>query len=357
MVTDNAGALQALIKAMASDNDEEVREHAVRAIGVLVDHKDHVVYTLGQAADLPHQLRDTVLASGVLQDIIRQFDGQPSQTLVSSATLTLANLCRGKPAPKPVVIRSAIPALVRLIGNTDDTVVALALCTLSCLTCEGPNEYIQTALATGISPLIIELLAHQSVAIQHPALRTIGNIATGNYEQSGQLIKASVLTSIHTLMSSSNPTLAKEACWTLSNFIAGSPEENYIQAAIDANVIPLAISLLASADIDTKKEIAWTIINWSENCNKAQMDYLVNQGCIPPFSQLLNLTPTDPIVQVVINGIENILFVGNEDPNGNQYLEIFQQQTDTAKRITELRGHLWLSNRLLKFFNLQDPEE
>lgn len=57
---------------------------------------------------------------------------------------------------------------------------------LSYLT-DGSNDKIQAVLDTGIVPRLIELLANTDVKVLTPALRTVGNIVTGNDNQVGAL--------------------------------------------------------------------------------------------------------------------------------------------------------------------------
>ena len=50
---------------------------------------------------------------------------------------------------------------------------------LSYLT-DGPNEKIQQVVDTGIVPRLVELLSSSELSVLIPALRTVGNIVTGN---------------------------------------------------------------------------------------------------------------------------------------------------------------------------------
>jgi importin subunit alpha-1 len=45
---------------------------------------------------------------------------------------------------------------------------------------DGSNEKIQAVIEAGVSKRIIELLMHHSASVQTPALRTVGNIVTGD---------------------------------------------------------------------------------------------------------------------------------------------------------------------------------
>jgi hypothetical protein len=75
---------------------------------------------------------------------------------------------------------------------------------------------------------------HPSTAVQTPALRSVGNIVTGDDLQTQIVISSGALPALLSLLSSPKEGIRKEACWTISNVTAGSPQQ--IQSVIDAYV-------------------------------------------------------------------------------------------------------------------------
>lgn len=73
---------------------------------------------------------------------------------------------------------------------------------------------------------------HPSTAVQTPALRSVGNIVTGDDLQTQVVIASGALPALLSLLSSPKDGIRKEACWTISNVTAGSPLQ--IQSIIDA---------------------------------------------------------------------------------------------------------------------------
>ena len=66
-----------------------------------------------------------------------------------------------------------------------------------------------------------------------PALRTVGNIVTGDDVQTQVIISCGALTCLlHLLKTAQKKSIKKEACWTISNITAGTKDQ--IQAVIDA---------------------------------------------------------------------------------------------------------------------------
>jgi hypothetical protein len=153
---------------------------------------------------------------------------------------------------------------------------------------------------------------HASTSVQTPALRSVGNIVTGDDVQTQVIINCGSLAALLSLLSSTKDGIRKEACWTISNVTAGNSTQ--IQAVIEANIIPPLIHLLQNGDFKTRKEACWAISNATSGGlqKPAQIRYLVQSGCIKPLCDLL-ACPDNKIIQVALDGLENILKVGEMD--------------------------------------------
>lgn len=88
----------------------------------------------------------------------------------------------------------------------------------------------------------MELLASNIVAILTPALRTVGNIVTGDDVQTDAVISAGGLPRLCTLLHHNRHNIVKEAAWAISNITAGNTEQ--IQRVIDAGLLPPLIDVL-----------------------------------------------------------------------------------------------------------------
>lgn len=81
-----------------------------------------------------------------------------------------------------------------------------------------------------------------------------------------------------------------------------------------SNIVPPLINILQNADFKTKKEACWAISNATSGGLQEpnQIRYLVSQGCIKPMCDLLQ-SMDNKIIQVALDGLENILKVGEID--------------------------------------------
>lgn len=207
---------------------------------------------------------------------------------------------------------------------------------------DGPNERIQAVIESGVCSRLVELLNHPSTTVQTPALRSAGNIVTGDDMQTQTIINCGVLTALYHLLSSPKEGIRKEACWTISNITAGNTTQ--IQSVIEANMIPPLVHILSSGDFKTKKEACWALCNaTSGGLNRPeQIKYLVNEGCIKPLCDILN-SMDNKIILVALDGIENILRVGeldrtNSDEGLNMYA-IIVEECGGLEIIQELQNH------------------
>lgn len=179
---------------------------------------------------------------------------------------------------------------------------------------DGPNERIQAVLNAGVAPRLVELLGSSTPAVQTPALRTVGNIVTGDDTQTQFILNLNALPALLWLLEHPKKNIRKEACWTISNITAGTSEQ--IQSVIDAEVFPKLIDMLVHADFDIQKEAAWAVSNATSGGSPQQIVYIVQQGAIEPLCNLLEVKDTK-VVTVALEGIENILKVGLMSVGGN----------------------------------------
>ncbi|EEF43128.1 importin alpha, putative [Ricinus communis] len=319
------GAIPKFVQLLGSANDD-VREQAVWALGNV-------------AGDSP-SCRDLVLNHGALMPLLAQFNEHSKLSMLRNATWTLSNFCRGKPPAPFEQVKPALPALQHLIYSTDDEVLTDACWALSYLS-DGTNDKIQAVIEAGIAPRLVELLLHPSTTVLVPALRTVGNIVTGDDTQTQCVIDNKGLTCLYQLLTQNyKKSIKKEACWTISNITAGNKHQ--IQAVIEANIISPLVHLLQNAEFEVKKEAAWAISNATSGGSREQIQYLVSQGCIKPLCDLL-VCPDPRIVTVCLEGLENILKIGEtEKESGNTTVNMYAQLIDDCDgldKIENLQSH------------------
>jgi len=307
----------------------------------VLDVREQAVWALGNIAGDSPKCRDYVLATGALPPLIALLNEPSKMSMLRNATWTLSNFCRGKnPQPSWELISPALPVLTKLIYSLDDEVLIDACWAISYLS-DGSSDKIQAVIEAGVVRRLVDLLMHHSTTVQTPALRSVGNIVTGDDMQTQVVLASGALPNLLHLLGSPKEAIRKEACWTVSNITAGSPQQ--IQSVIDANIIPPLINILQNADFKTKKEACWALSNATSGGlqEPSQIRYLVGQGCIKPLCDLLR-SNDNKIIQVALDGLENILKVGEADKEAsggvNQYA-LFVEEAGGMVTIHTLQHH------------------
>jgi len=288
----------------------------------LDDIREQVMWALGNIAGDSSECRDIVLRCGILEPLIELCKKHSKITLLRNATWTLSNLCRGRPQVPLDVIKPALSVLPSLLQVRDERILADACWAFSYISDDtGPqNERITAVIRSGAVPRLSFLLAHKSNNVKHPALRTIGNIVTGDELQTQVVVNNSTLPRLLVLLTNAKKILRKEACWTISNITAGSVVQ--IQAVMENSLFQPIIYLLQRGEFDVKSEAAWAIANATSGGSPEQIHCLVKLGCIAPLCDILSSNNTS-LITVVIDALQNILKLGHSEKDKTRGKNMF----------------------------------
>eukprot|EP00301_Raphidiophrys_heterophryoidea_P008429 c13129_g1_i2.p1 GENE.c13129_g1_i2~~c13129_g1_i2.p1 ORF type:complete len:396 (-),score=98.63 c13129_g1_i2:157-1344(-) len=269
------GAVPKLVKLLTSPNN---------------DLCDQAIWALGNIGSSD---RDVVLRHGILPPLLQMLNEPTTTIRLRNGAWALSNLYRSKPHPEFNVVRQALPTLARLVNSNDEEVLADTCSSLSHLS-EGNESRIQAILDLGVTPRIVELLMHQSIHVQTPALRIIGNIALGNDSQT--------------------------------------------QTIINACVLPRMLALLSHTNRNIRKESACAVSNVTINGTLVQIQFLVQCGCIRSLCDLL-VAREIRTLNCTSRGIENILRAGDEIRLQN-HLEVnpYIEQVRLAEGLSKLEA-------------------
>ncbi|EGB10280.1 hypothetical protein AURANDRAFT_1526, partial [Aureococcus anophagefferens] len=293
----DAGVVPAMVQLMQSPNG---------------DVREQCIWCLGNIAGDSTESRDAVLAAGraagALEPLIANLQNPATTSLLRNATWSLSNLCRGTPKPDVARLAPAIPVLVGLLRSDDVDTLMDACWALSYLS-DGDEARIQCVVDHGAAAALSPLLGHASHKVVTPALRTLGNVVTGNDAQTQAALDAGVLAHVAALLASPRKAIRKETCWLVSNVAAGTPPQ-IAAVASDAALLKLVVHQLDAGDWDVKKEATWVVSNVLSGGHKNHVLALVEHGVIKPLCALL-ATAEAKIVTVALDALEAILKVGH----------------------------------------------
>jgi len=216
------------------------------------------------------------------------------------------------------MVSNTLPILSALLHSSDSEVLRDSCWALSYLS-EGTNDKIQAILDAGVGKTLTKILSRAANAVSSPnvetllpSLRTIGNIVTGDDEQTDEIVMLDVLPCLHTMLDESvSKNIRKEVCWTLSNITAGTAAQ--ITSVIEANIIPTLVHLMSTAEFEVKKEAAWAISNATVGRSIETIKFLVLESkCLKPLCEILT-SRDEHVIRVALEGITNILEVGEAE--------------------------------------------
>lgn len=271
------------------------------------DVQEQAVWALGNIAGDSPRCRDLVLSYGLLPVLAEQLNASTRVSMLRNSTWTISNLCRGKPPPRWGLVELALPLLQTLIFSSDEEVLVDACWALSYLS--EPPDRVQAVIDAGALPRIVELLAHVSPLVQTPALRVLGNVATGSAQQTQALLECDGLSRLGTMLHSSKKEVRKEACWIVSNITAGPLA--HVQSVCTAGLVPRLVELssVGREDFEVRKEAVYALCN-ACGCDSAQvLSGLVASGVVRPFTDLLECADAS-LLLAVLEALEAVLGAG-----------------------------------------------
>jgi len=172
---------------------------------------------------------------------------------------------------------------------------------------------IRAVVNSGVSRRLVECIMHKNQMVRTAALRTVGNLLTGDDKITATLIKCNVLDTLLAMLPNPRRAIRKEACWALSNITAGTQAQ--VQAVIDNSngaIFPAMINILRTDDYEVKKEALWMIANASNSGSEEQIRHIIERGVVPVICEMLT-APDSKIIIVALEALENLLRVGRND--------------------------------------------
>lgn len=318
------GAIPHLVTLMGSEN---------------ADLREQCVWCLGNVAGDSASLRDIVLGYNALPALLANIQQPASLSLLRNCVWTLSNFCRGKPQPNLQQIAPALPALAALITQQNDfEAISDAVWALSYIS-DGSNERIQAVVEAGggvVVPALINMLRSDKLLVVVPALRTLGNIVSGNDAQTQLVVSHGVVEAVQPLLSSIKKNIRKEVCWMLSNIAAGNRAQLSKLMSTPGVVAEVVGQLAVTNDWEVRKEAAWVISNIVTSSNDSadtwrHVQELVGMGVLDCLCDLLDVGSVS-IITVALESMESILRVAVESGNSvEQYCRIIEEHQGIDK--------------------------
>eukprot|EP00117_Sycon_ciliatum_P008276 scpid39200/ scgid11049/ Importin subunit alpha-4; Importin alpha Q1; Karyopherin subunit alpha-4 len=289
-----------------------VNNGAIVPLITLIDATPHLstqaLWTLGNIAGDSTVLRDHVIKSGILDPLIKCIYSEPPISLrhLRLVSWVMSNLCRyNQPSPPLEAVLNLLPLMKVLICHEDVEVCKDVCWSLSFLSDgNGDDSLVKAVIASGIVQHLVQMLGKESSAILVPALRAVGNLATGTETQTQLVLDNGALQFFPRLLECKEERVKKEASWALSNITAGTPAQ--IADVAEAQLLPILIKVFTVSEYVTKREAAWAIANFAIAGLPQQLAYFVECGGLALLCELLVFRDVQ-VIKVALNAILAIL--------------------------------------------------
>ena len=175
------------------------------------------------------------------------------------------------------------------------------------------DKYIKSRdeiIQSGIISVIINLIENSnSKYIKLCSLRIIGNIISGNANQTQEILNLGVLNVLKKTLFHEKSSIRKETAWILSNICSGTQKQ--IECIIDNGFLELFNKCLKNDIIDVKNEIYWAITNLTIVNNFNYMKKIIDEGIVEIICSLLKEKNTK-ILCISLEALGNLLIFGKK---------------------------------------------
>lgn len=285
------GAIPHLVQLLMSENSD-VREQSA--------------WCLGNVAGDGASFRDVILRAGGLPPLVQNVLMPANLSLLRNCVWTLSNFCRGKPQPDINTIGAAFEPLGAIIKNCSDQSTIVDACWALSYLSDGCNDRIERVVEMDVVDSLVQMLASGQTQAIVPALRTLGNIVSGEDHQTQAVVDGGALAVVVPLLSHSKKNIRKESCWMLSNIAAGNKSQLSALVNTPDLIGHVLQQLSSSSEWDVRKEAAWVVSNIATGGTRAHVVKLIEHGAIGPLCDLLDVGEVK-ILLVAMEALECIL--------------------------------------------------
>ncbi|KAJ3445724.1 importin alpha [Anaeramoeba flamelloides] len=308
--------------------------------GIIIESQPIIcIWGLGNIAGDCLEFRDKILKeSSVIDKIINIFSLEICNlNIAKNAIWTLSNLIRSRPRPKLSLIKNVIPIFATYITSGIPQLIQDS-CWGLCYISDGTSENINAVLKYDVVDKLVGFLESKELTILVPSLRTIGNIVTGDKEQTQIPLNFKLLDKLPPLLKHPRNQIRQESCWALSNITAGDTQQ--IQKVIDKDIIPQIMYILENDITIIQIEAVWIISNICYGGTTKQIKYIIKQGAIKYFVQLLQ-SKEPGVILICLQALDKILKIGANEYECNQ-----SSQNLYVKEVEEYSGDEYISRLL-----------
>lgn len=230
---------------------------------------------------------------------------------------SIANICRGRPAPMLEQVLNATPHLCHFLQSNNADIQLNSCWALAFLTDGSKKRVLQMLEDAGVLRLVASFLKEDGrPSLVLGALRILCNFSYGSHRYIEIIFDSNILEDISRLLRvMEGKDVRIEACFLLSSIIAEggnfSQVDRYMKAMVHSqNLVQILLELIQDAHIDLKVEALWVIGNIAEVAGDKDLQILIKMGIIPALCHLNIEFLDNKTIIMILDSIGHILSLG-----------------------------------------------
>ena len=277
--------------------------------------KIQATWIIGNLASDCQKIRDSLIKEKVFDKLVTILASTNQPQLIKQTTWAISNFFRVKPAPPYDIAQKCIKKIARaMVMLPQDTEFLTDACFILYFMTEHYKDSINDLLDIDIIPKIIQNLDIDVHFIQINCLRIVGNIASGNANQTQLLIDWGLLNCLKKTIFNGKKQIRKESAWILSNIAAGTQKQ--IETLISENFLPILSKAIKTDEPEIKKECIWAVCNLTSVENVEFIKKILNQGILEIICECLKMEDAKYLA-VCLEAFGNLLSFGKKsNPQG-----------------------------------------
>ena len=202
---------------------------------------------------------------------------------------------------------------------------------------EHYKDTIKDLLELEVIPNIIKCLDIEVQYIQLSCLRVVGNIASGNANQTQRLIEWNVLDYLKKTIFNQKKNIRKESAWIISNIAAGTQKQ--IETLISQNFLPILDQAIQKDEQEIKKECIWAVCNLTSVENPEYIKKILEQGILRIICNCLKMEDAKYLA-VCLEAFTNLLAFGKKSsPDGPNPIVVEVEKMGMCDVLEKLQYH------------------
>ena len=277
--------------------------------------KIQATWIIGNLASDCVKIRDSLIKEKAFDKLITILASTNQPQIIKQTTWAISNFFRVKPAPPYDIAQKCIKNIARaMVMLPKDTEFLTDACFILYFMTEHYKDTINDLLDIDIIPKIIQNLDIDVHFIQINCLRIVGNIASGNANQTQLLIDWGLLNYLKKTIFNGKKQIRKESAWILSNIAAGTQKQ--IETLISEDFLPILDKAIKTDEAEIRKECIWAVCNLT---SVEKVDYInknLEQGILAIICDCLKMEDAKYLA-VCLEAFGNLLSFGKKsNPDG-----------------------------------------